>query len=91
MSNTTFTSFTEILTSLYNGNRGEAQQAAEVIKYDNTFSLSEESQRHKQYRANYEALRLKKYFEDVTIHQRCNKNRLTSHGYYDRLNIKKYI
>jgi len=68
MSNTTFTSFTEILTSLYNGNRGEAQQAAEVIKYDNTFSLSEESQRHKQYRANYEALRLKKYFEDVTIH-----------------------
>lgn len=63
--NTTFTSFTEILTSLYNGNRGEAQQAAEVIKYDNTFSLSEESQRHKQYRANYEALRMKKYFEDV--------------------------
>jgi hypothetical protein len=68
MSNTTFTSFTEILTSLYNGNRGEAQQTAEVIKYDNTADLSEESQRHKQYRANYEALRLKKYFEDVTIH-----------------------
>lgn len=47
MSNTTFTSFTEILTSLYNGNRGEAQQTAEVIKYDNTADLSEESQRHK--------------------------------------------
>lgn len=68
MSNTTFASFTEILTSLYNGNRGEAQQAAEVIKYDNTFSLSEEFERQKQYRANYEALRLKKYFEGVTIH-----------------------
>lgn len=68
MSNTTFTSFTEILTSLYNGNRGEAQQEAEVIKYDNTADLSEEFERQKQYRANYEALRLKKYFEGVTIH-----------------------
>lgn len=66
MSNTTFASFTEILTSLYNGNRGEAQQTAEIIKYDNTADLSEESQRHKQYRANYEALRLKKYFEGIT-------------------------
>lgn len=63
-----YTSFTEIFTSLYNGNRGEAQQAAEAIKYDNTFNLSEEFERQKQYRANYEALRLKKYFEGVTIH-----------------------
>lgn len=68
MINTTFTSFTEIFTSLYNGNRGEAQQTAEIIKYDNIADLSEESQRQKQYRANYEALRLKKYFEGVTIH-----------------------
>lgn len=68
MSNTTFASFTEILTSLYNGNRGEAQQAAEIIKYDNIADLSEEFERQKQYRANYEALRLKKYFEGVTIH-----------------------
>ena len=66
MINTTFASFTEILTSLYNGNRGEAQQTAEIIKYDNIADLSEESQRHKQYRANYEALRLKKYFEGIT-------------------------
>lgn len=65
MSNTTFTNFTEILTSLYNGNRGEAQQEAEVIKYDNTADLSEEFERQKQYRANYEALRLKKYFEGI--------------------------
>lgn len=65
MSNTTFASFTEILTSLYNGNRGEAQQTAEIIKYDNIADLSEESQHHKQYRANYEALRLKKYFEGI--------------------------
>ena len=60
MSNTTFTSFTEILTSLYNGNRGEAQQAAEVIKYDNTFSLSEEYDRRKQDRLNYEAMKFSK-------------------------------
>lgn len=68
MINTTFASFTEILTSLYNGNRGEAQQTAEIIKYDNIADLSEEFERQKQYRANYEALRLKKYFEGVTIH-----------------------
>lgn len=60
--------FSTILTGLFGGNRGEAQQTAEVIKYDNTADLSEKSQRHKQYRANYEALRLKKYFEGVTIH-----------------------
>lgn len=60
MSNTTFASFTEILTSLYNGNRGEAQQAAEVIKYDNTADLSEEYDRRRQDRLNYEVMKFNK-------------------------------
>jgi len=55
-----YTSFTEILTSLYNGNRGEAQQAAEAIKYDNTFNLSEEYDRRRQDRLNYEAMKFHK-------------------------------
>ena len=54
-----YTSFTEILTSLYNGNRGEAQQAAEVVRYDNMFNLSEEYDRRRQRRLNYEALKNK--------------------------------
>lgn len=54
-----YASFTEILTSLYNGNRGEAQQAAEVVRYDNTFNLSEEYDKRKQRRLNYEALKNK--------------------------------
>ena len=54
-----YTSFTEILTSLYNGNRGEAQQAAEVVRYDNTFNLSEEYDKRRQRRLNYEALKNK--------------------------------
>lgn len=49
------TSFTEILTVLYNGNRGQTQQTAETIQY-NTFDLSEEYDRQKQERLNYEAL-----------------------------------
>ena len=60
MSNTTFASFTEILTSLYNGNRGEAQQAAEIIKYDNTADLSEKYDRRRQDRLNYEAMKFNK-------------------------------
>lgn len=54
------TSFTEILTALYNGNRGEAQQAAEIVRYDNTFSLSEEYNRRRQDRLNYEAMKFNK-------------------------------
>lgn len=60
MSNTTFASFTEILTSLYNGNRGEAQQAAEIIKYDNTADLSEKYDRRRQDRLNYEVMKFNK-------------------------------
>lgn len=43
--------FSTILTGLFSGNRGEAQQAAEIIRYDNTFSL-EEYDRRKQDRLN---------------------------------------
>lgn len=63
-----YAEFISILTGLFSGNRGEAKLEAEVIKYDNTADLSEEFERQKQYRANYEALRLKKYFEGVIIH-----------------------
>lgn len=49
------TSFTEILTALYNGNRGQARQTAETIQYK-AFDLSEEYDRQKQERLNYEAL-----------------------------------
>lgn len=50
------TSFTEILTSLYNGNRGEARQAAEVVRYDNAYDLSEDFNRQRQNRINYETV-----------------------------------
>ena len=51
--------FSTILTGLFSGNRGEAQQAAEIIRYDNTFSL-EEYDRRKQDRLNYEAMKFSK-------------------------------
>ena len=56
--------FKEILTSLFNGNAGEAEQAAETVSYDNTFNLSEEYDRRKQDRINYfEYLKLRKSTE----------------------------
>ena len=57
--------FKEIFTSLFNGNAGEAEQAAETISYDNTFNLSEEYDRRKQDRINYfEYLKLRKTTEN---------------------------
>ena len=57
--------FAEIFTSLFNGNVGEAEQAAETISYDNTFNLSEEYDRRKQDRINYfEFLKLRKSTEN---------------------------
>lgn len=55
-----YVEFTSILTGLFSGNRGEAQQAAEVVRYDNTFSLSEEYDKRKQDRLNYEAMKFNK-------------------------------
>ena len=57
--------FREIFTALFNGNVGEAEQAAETISYDNTFNLSEEYDRRKQDRINYfEYLKLRKSTEN---------------------------
>ena len=57
--------FKEILTSLFNGNVEEAEQAVETISYDNTFNLSEEYDRRKQDRINYfEVLKLKRLAEN---------------------------
>lgn len=58
--------FAEILTSLFNGNAGEAEQAAETISYDSVFNLSEEYDRRKQDRINYfEVLKLRKSTENT--------------------------
>ena len=57
--------FKEILTSLFNGNAGEAEQAAETISYDSVFNLSEEYDRRKQDRINYfELLKLRRLTEN---------------------------
>ena len=57
--------FKEILTSLFNGNVGEAEQTAETISYDSVFNLSEEYDRRKQDRINYfEVLKLKRLSEN---------------------------
>ena len=57
--------FKKILTSLFNGNAGEAEQAAETISYDSVFNLSEEYDRRKQDRINYfEYLKLRKSAEN---------------------------
>ena len=57
--------FKEILTALFNGNVGEAEQAAETISYDSVFNLSEEYDRRKQDRINYfELLKLRRLTEN---------------------------
>ena len=57
--------FAEIFTSLFNGNAGEAEQAAETISYDSVFNLSDEYDRRKQDRANYfEVLKLRRLTEN---------------------------
>ena len=53
--------FAEILTSLFNGNAGEAEQTAEQMSYDDVFNISEEYDKRKQDRINYfEVLKLRK-------------------------------
>ena len=57
--------FREIFTALFNGNVGQAEQAAETISYDSVFNLSEEYDRRKQDRINYfEYLKLRKSTEN---------------------------
>ena len=52
--------FKEILTSLFNGNAGQAEQTAETILYDNTYDLTEEWQRIRQDKANFELAKLRR-------------------------------
>ena len=57
--------FAEIFTSLFNGNAGEAEQAAETISYDSVFNISDEYDRRKQDRINYfELLKLRRLTEN---------------------------
>ena len=57
--------FAEIFTSLFNGNAGEAEQAAETISYDSVFNISDEYDRRKQDRLNYfETLKLRRMTEN---------------------------
>ena len=57
--------FKEILTSLFNGNAGEAEQAAETISYDSVFNISDEYDKRKQDRINYfEVIKLRRLMEN---------------------------
>ena len=57
--------FKEILTSLFNGNAGEAKKISEQMSYDDVFNISDEYDRRKQDRINYfEALKLRRMTEN---------------------------
>ena len=57
--------FKEILTSLFNGNAGEAKKISEQMSYDDVFNLSEEYDRRKQDRLNYfEYIKLRRMTEN---------------------------
>ena len=57
--------FKEILTSLFNGNVGEAKKISEQMSYDDVFNISEEYDRRKQDRVNYfELLKLRRLTEN---------------------------
>ena len=48
------TVFRNVLLNVYGGNRGAAEQTAETVIYDNTYNLSDDYDRIKQDRINYE-------------------------------------
>ena len=52
--------FKEILTALFNGNAGQAEQTAETILYDNTYNLTENYERIRQDKINFELAKLKR-------------------------------
>ena len=52
--------FKEILTALFNGNAGQAEQIAETILYDNTYDLKENYERIRQDRVNFELAKFKR-------------------------------
>ena len=48
------TVFRNVLLNIYGGNRGAAEQESETVIYDNTYNLSDNYDRIKQDRINYE-------------------------------------
>ena len=48
------TVFRNVLLNIYGGNRGAAEQESETVVYDNTYNLSDDYDRIKQDRINYE-------------------------------------
>lgn len=54
-------SFKEIFTELFNGNRGAAEEAAENISQVNTDNLSDEWERIRQERVNYDIAMRRQY------------------------------
>ena len=52
--------FKEILTALFNGNAGAAEQQAETVIYDNTYNLMEDYERIRQDKANFELAKLRR-------------------------------
>ena len=48
------TVFRNVLLNIYGGNRGAAEQEAETVVYDNTYNSSDNYDRIKQDRINYE-------------------------------------
>ena len=48
------TVFRNVLLNIYGGNRGAAEQESEAVVYDNTYNLSDDYDRIKQDRINYE-------------------------------------
>ena len=54
------TVFRNVLLNIYGGNRGAAEQEAETVIYDNTYNLSDNYDRIKQDRINYELAKFKR-------------------------------
>ena len=68
--------FAEIFTSLFNGNAGEAEQAAETISYDSVFNLSEEYDRRKQDRITSSLRSHEILVENIKLKQEIAKRNL---------------
>ena len=54
------TVFRNVLLNIYGGHRGAAEQESETVIYDNTYNLSDDYDRIKQDRINYELAKLKR-------------------------------
>ena len=54
------TVFRNVLLNIYGGNRGAAEQESETVVYDNTYNLSDDYDRIKQDRINYELAKFKR-------------------------------